>query len=400
MTAYWADSPFPRLLRPDEIDISGDSLGSGGESSGVHRLAPPRQEWVFKRYTKPVPSAPLAGLIAHPQNFSPQDITTINRHTAWPVARVEERPGQSIGVIMPAAPEPYWATVQLPSGRSRRQLLELDQLARATSRQKSLGLPGQELPDRLAACASFTTTAALFEQAGLVYLDWSFANVLWSTADHSTYVIDVDGATFGPRQQIGSHMFDDPLVPMRASAGVEVDRYRVALLVAWCITGRSPDRQQMLNDIHLLSASNGPAAPIAMLINRTLDATQLGDRIALHHLRDALQASIRRTGPSTTTTPRPDVSSSQATITWKPIGAKRPAAVPGGNRAGSNAPAAGPPKVTLPARQPTPGPAKERVLTPAPAPIAKQSSKSSTATIVIVVSLILLAIFIFTALNK
>ena len=118
---------------------------------------------MFKRYVASVPSPQLAGLIAHPENFTAHEIELINRHTAWPVARVEERPGRSIGVIMPAAPEQYWTCLQLPRGRKERRLLAVDLLTREATRQRQLGLPGQTLSDRLAVCVSIVTVAALLE---------------------------------------------------------------------------------------------------------------------------------------------------------------------------------------------------------------------------------------------
>jgi hypothetical protein len=322
MTAYWARSPFPAAVPLDRIDLGHESLGSGGEASAVHRLAPPHGDWVFKRYVASVPSPQLAGLIAHPENFTAHEIELINRHTAWPVARVEERPGRSIGVIMPAAPEQYWTCLQLPRGRKERRLLAVDLLTREATRQRQLGLPGQTLSDRLAVCVSIVTVAALLEHAGLTYLDWSLANVLWSVNDHTAYLIDIDGVTFGPRPQIGTHMFEDPLVPMKAIAGVEVDRYRVALLVAWCLTGTMPDPVRMRASVNALAAEPGLAA-IAALLNRTLDAARLGERVSLDQLRDALlAAAVRQSDPLKV--PSVDIAHGPATINWRPIVGERP----------------------------------------------------------------------------
>jgi len=358
-TADWRHSPFPRIMSPDQIRVAGDSLGSGGESSGVHRLAPPHQDWVFKRYSTPVPSLPLARLIDHPGRLTPDRRSVVDHHTAWPVARVDDDNGMSVGVVMPAAPDPYWATIRPPSGRSRRRLLDVDLLARDGTRQQQLGLPAQTLTDRLAVCASFTSIAALLEEAGLVYLDWSFANVLWSTADHTAYLIDIDGATFGPRQQIGTHMFDDPLVPMKAPAGVEVDRYRVALLVAWCLTGRSPDRQRMLEDIHTLATTTGPATAAATLIERTMQATRPQDRVRVQQLHDALRQATMSPADGCLVLPRDVVASGEpepptagsgvgtgpGPFARPPVPAARPAGPTGGaarrTRPGSARPAPG-----------------------------------------------------------
>ena len=293
MTADWSHSPFPRVVAHDQVHTIGSSLGSGGEASGVHRMAPPYDDWVFKKYAKPTPSGPLAQLIAYPDRLGPADLEIVNRHIAWPVAQVEEERGSSVGVIMPAAPSKYWTTFDL-LGKPKHQLLELDHLARDAGKQQNIGLPPQTMNDRIRVCAWITSIAALLERSGMVYLDWSFANVLWSTEDHSAYLIDIDSTTFGPRQQIGTHMFDDPLVPMKSTAGLEVDRYRVALLVAWCLTGRSPNYQLMTDDINRLATGRGPAAAVATLVGRTLTATEVGARIPIGQLRDTLRRATHQ----------------------------------------------------------------------------------------------------------
>ena len=107
--------------------------------------------------------------------------------------------------------------------------------------QAQAGLPPQSLTDRISVCASIAARAALFERHGLVYLDWSYANIFWCRGDHSAYVIDLDGCSFGPRPQIQTPSWDDPHVPLGTTAGNESDRYRVALLIARCLTGQRGD---------------------------------------------------------------------------------------------------------------------------------------------------------------
>jgi hypothetical protein len=325
MTAAWSNSPFPRKIPYRDVRTEGDVIGSGGETKGVMRLAAPHQDWIFKPYHTPVSPAPLERLINFPSTLGSDDLGIVDKQTSWPVAAVVDDLGHCVGCLLPVAPAPFWATLTLPSGRRRRQLLAVDHLARPSQRQEQLGLRGQAMDQRLAVCASFTSVASLFERSGLVYLDWSFSNVLWSELGHEAYVIDLDGASFGPRQQIGSQMFEDPMVPMKVMAGVEVDRYRLALLVAWCLTGMSPDLPGMRNELRNLAAGTGPAAPIAGLLNRTFQARRLAERVEIWYLHDALRVTVNGTSAIR---PRPDAGRASSSVrNWKPIDPERRAGV-------------------------------------------------------------------------
>lgn len=217
MSGAWSRPPVGRVVPQAELGALGKNLGeNNGESRRVCRLEK-HPNWIFKEYPKPVPLVGikrLDQLIKLPQQMSAADKDLVDGHTSWPASRVIDPQQKTIGVLMPLAPPTYSADRQLPSGRSESRVLEVDVLALTEDRQKASKLPPQSLADRISVCASIAAVAALFERHSLVYLDWSYANIFWSLSDHTAYVIDLDGCSFGPRPQIQTHNWADPQVPL------------------------------------------------------------------------------------------------------------------------------------------------------------------------------------------
>jgi len=190
---------------------------------------------------------------------------------------------------MPVAPSIYNIARQLPSGRIRHKALEIDVLALTGQRQAQIKLPSQSLGDRLTVCSSIAAVGALFERYGLVYLDWSYANVLWSLFDHSAYVIDLDGCSFGPCLQIHSPNWEDPLRPRGLEAGNESDRYRVALLVARCLTGIRADLANTMDSLDRLSSYNEAMHHVVELLAQALYTENTKERPPVTTLKAALE---------------------------------------------------------------------------------------------------------------
>jgi hypothetical protein len=196
---------------------------------------------------------------------------------------------------MPLAPETFSTTWELPSGRVSRRRLEVDVLALTEDRQIQLKLPPQSLSDRISICASIAAVGALLERSGLAYLDWSYANVFWSILDHSAYVIDLDGCSFGPRPQIESPNWADPLVPLGLNAGNASDRYRVGLLVARCLTGMRADLAGVRDAVDSLRAYGETIGQVVRLLTHTLTTAHVAKRSSITELSVALEAA-KRTG--------------------------------------------------------------------------------------------------------
>jgi hypothetical protein len=294
MTGAWSRSPVGRVLRLTEVGALGEKLGeNNGESRRVCRVQK-YPDWIYKEYPAPVSIdhvQRLTQLIQLPEQMTAAHKALVDEHTSWPVTRVVNAQQQTIGVLMPLAPATFSAPRQLPSGRTKLGPLEVDVLALTEARQAQMMLPSQSLADRISVCASMAAVGALFERYGLVYLDWSYANVFWSLNHHSAYVIDLDGCSFGPRLQIQSPNWADPLVPRGRQAGNESDRYRAALLIARCLTGMRADLAETRSGLFGLLLRGGPAGGVAGLLIKALGAQSTAERPSIAELSAALEAA-------------------------------------------------------------------------------------------------------------
>jgi hypothetical protein len=364
MNGVWSRPPGGRIMRIGDGDL-GEKISEGaGESLFVCKLKN-HPGWLYKAYRSPSADdsvARLDRLIGLPAAMTPPDQAIVDQHTAWPAARVVNAAGRTTGVLLPMAPAAYQFEMALPNGRSLRKYLEVDHLAQAAARQQQVGLPAQSLADRISVCASIAATADLLARFGLVYLDWSYANIFWCPADHSAYLIDLDGSSFGPRPQIQTPLWEDPQVPLGTTAGNSSDRYRVALLIASCLTGqRVHEAQAARTQLIELRKQSVEVEQLAELLLVALTTNAAG-RPAIAKMKGALDAVDRAVRPATRTsaTRTSHVMDDRGGVTnWKPIGGKpattaQPTTHPAGQSTGQST---GRPTGTPPASPVTPGPA-------------------------------------------
>jgi hypothetical protein len=350
MTGAWSAPPLGRVANQSEIGPIGQKLGeNNGESRFVARLLH-FPDWVYKEYQSAATiqeSKRLDQLIMLPAGMGKPDMTLVESNTAWPAVRVINDKRQTTGVLMPFAPEHYHADLRVSGGRSRRKVLLVDQLALPPEQQKILPAP-QLLVDRIAVCTSVAAVGELFERHRLVYLDWSYANIFWSLTDHSCYVIDMDGTSFGPRPQIESPSWEDPRVPLGSAAGNESDRYRVALLIARCLTGMRPVADT-LTALHALRRTHSAAVEqVAELLIVSLTARTPGERPSVKRIRTALDQANKSSG-----TTGPQTGSVKA---WKPLTPPKTAAQPVIRQPGASTPGntpTPPPRTTPPPARPS-----------------------------------------------
>lgn len=301
MSADWPHALAARSVPRDDIGVLGDKIAEdNGESRFVCRLAD-HPGWLYKEYQSPLPipgAAQLATLIDLPQKMTVDDMMLTIKQISWPASRVTGDTGETVGVIMPQAPREFSTDLILPAtGRRKTSHLTIDLLASSAEKQAALGIPSQSLDKRLAVAKSLLAVADLFERHGLVYLDWSYANAFWSTGNHSVYVIDMDGASIGPRRQIQSPNWDDPLFPFGAGAGNETDRYRVALLVARCLTGLRPADGDL--DVALAAIGQGQElGALVRILRRALSAQDAAQRPSLGDLKAVLDRARVQDTPS------------------------------------------------------------------------------------------------------
>ena len=297
MSVTWSQPPASgRTIRVSELGSLGENLGQdNGESRRVCRV-PRFPGWLLKEYRAPLTlgrARRLERLIWLPSQMVSADLDLVNGHTAWPAAQVVNPDGKTIGALIPLAPDSYSYTWKLPSGRIQDRMLEVDMLALSEADQRGRNFPPQSLADRVAVCASIAAVGALFERHDLVYLDWSWANVFWSHRDHDAYVIDMDGCSFGPRPQIQSPHWEDPLVPMGNSAGKGSDRYRLALLIARCLTGTRADIAATETALQDLRANSGvEIGRVVQLVIQAIRAPSVEPRPTLTKVSEALEAAM------------------------------------------------------------------------------------------------------------
>lgn len=315
---------LPAVVSHQELGPLGKNLSEhNGESRRVC-LVPVFPGWLFKEYLEPVTLPEvrrLDRLIQLRTSMDSAESALAAGHASWPGCRVVDSGRRTVGVLMPLAPDSFHYDWEVRPGRVRRQPLVIDVLALPEGRQAQLQLPPQSVADRVEVCASVARVGALFERHGLVYLDWSYANVFWSALDHAAYVIDMDGCSFGPRPQIQSPNWDDPLVPMGENAGNESDRYRLALLIGRCLTGQrgtAVEVRQALNG-SLRRHSIKVERVVEMLI-QALSAQNVTDRPSLLKISAALAAAD--TGIVSPTAPPGHVK------TWRPITSKPASSAP------------------------------------------------------------------------
>src|SRR5262249_35248360 len=156
--------------------------------------------------------------------------------------------------------------------------------------------------------------------------------------------IDIDGCSFGPRLQIENVNWSDPLVPRKHLAGTEVDRYRVALLTARCLTGQR-EAHAATAALEALAAQDGTTTQaIARLVVQAVSAPSWDGRPPLAGLHGAPARAIRALdGP----VPPKTAPGSDGVIGWKTI-IRPPAATAQPDTAAPNAASVGPARQTLP----------------------------------------------------
>lgn len=318
MTSTQQAARPPAVVSVSELGTLGDNLGKNNGESRRVCLVPKFPAWIYKEYSAELRSADvqrLDRLIGLPASMAKPDRDLARSHASWPASRVVDGQG-SVGVLIPLAPDSFKADLETRPGRTKSKMLEVDLLAQPEDQQVRLKLPGQSLGDRISVCASIARVGALLERSGLVYLDWSYANVFWCWRDHSAFLIDMDGCSFGCRPQIQTPNWADPLVPLGRKAGNETDRYRLALLIARCLTAERGDplkARTALNDLRMHSESVEKAVEVLI---RALSAKIAAERPSMADMSAALDVADGL--------PALSKSGAGGVTHWKPVNRAKP----------------------------------------------------------------------------
>lgn len=287
--------------------------------------------------------------------------------SCWPVSRVIEK-GRTVGVLLPRAPDKFNAALRSLTGIGQRKPLAVDWLAKSSDQQAERGLPRASFDQRIKVCRDIAAVAAILEQEGIVYGDWSYANALWSITDFSGYLIDVDACAFGSRPWVATPNWDDPLTPQGTPVDGNTDRYRLAIMVARCLTGER-DVAAALDEARAQSlAASRPG--IGQVLTRAVNARSRSARPTVAEILQSL-----------TQQPLSNVAR------WKPVGrgVKQPQPVSAAPRIQSVRPPSQRSAVTRPVTTPS---------RPASRPAAKPSLPSVASVLIalIVIALVLLGV--------
>jgi hypothetical protein len=294
---------LPRVIDLAQLGALGEPVSSGdGQSVSVTPLTQ-RPQFLFKQYKTPGDrreSVRLDELIRRPETV-PAVTTLLRSSTSWPVARVNDSSGGVLGCIIPRAPESFITEIDLRSPQSEkkqepgpgapvtRRYLDVDLLAASPQRLARMGVRPPSLDERMTAVRSLVKVADSLEQLNLVYSDWSYSNAFWSPREHAVYVIDVDGCAVGSGANIFQPNWEDPLTPQRVAADTYVERYRVALLTARCLTSE----RAIPNVVARLQDKESPVCgnPLREVLLDMMLMSSRGDRPSVSKLLDVLEGS-------------------------------------------------------------------------------------------------------------
>jgi hypothetical protein len=291
---------LPRAVRLDDLGPLDEPISEhNGQAVAVRPLAN-HPGWLAKLYRPdqhphPEDARRLDGLISAPDGLPTSERAALYAGTCWPAARIHGSGNPVVGCVIPKAPEEYRAELRR-GAFSERRFVEIDWLAKPDESIERIGLPSPGLAGRLAACRHLTELAAILETLGLVYSDWSFSNAFWSPEQDSVYLIDVDGCRPEKMPDIHQPNWADPLTPQGTPADGYTDRYRLALLVAKCLTGRRD-----ADAFHAVAASPWPyQRPASEVLLDMLLGTDRERRPSSAQLNQALND-----GPYLRPVPRP-----------------------------------------------------------------------------------------------
>lgn len=241
MTSHVGEWPLPSVVPLTSLGPLGPPVST---DDGQSRKVSPLERydgWLAKLYRSPVGDAGTArldALLALPGAVSEGDRQLIRSTTSWPVARITAGLNETVGCVIPRAPANFHVRLQASATRAVHKYLDVDWLAMsdATLVGRSIRVPSNA--ERLRVCRNVIAVAACLERHRIVYSDWSYSNTFWDPLEHSVFVIDVDGCGRDSIPNIFQPNWDDPLTPRSARADGCTDRFRVALLVARCLTGK------------------------------------------------------------------------------------------------------------------------------------------------------------------
>jgi len=372
--------PLGRVASIASLGQLGRTIATNnGQSDAIYELDR-HPGFLFKQYKSFMvagdDASRLDGLTGLLDSATAAERELLGKASSWPRCRVV-RGNETIGVVLPRAPDIFKTEFTIRSGRTTRDYLEIDWLAQPKEACDRRGLPWLSFSARLSVVRDIVRIAEFCERNGVVYGDWSYANAFCSFNQECGYVIDIDGASFGPRPQIFSHMWEDPLAGGAAVTVTPVgsqqptdtltDRFGVALLAARCLAAQR-DTNAALQSLYE-QASRHKCPKISALVRQAIlaDKRKIRPRVAtlLGEIEQAC-SKLGQTGGGPTTQPGGVPSQPGANVSsWRSVNGKIGAAPNTGSGSAQRRPA-GPPSAAPASGRPNPGRATPPTSRPRP----------------------------------
>lgn len=305
---------FGQTVERSRLGELSEEIGSPGQCLAVRPLKQ-HPQLLFKEYRRNQLTAAdhnrLAALVQLPDRMTSQDRRLLLASTAWPQTRVIEDE-RTIGVVVPRAPERFYASLRSPYGDVETMPMCIDHLANPDDRFPQLGLAVPGLKRRVEVCRGLAVVAAMFERHGIVYGDWSYQNAFWSPTDGSVFLIDADGCSFGPQPWVESIGFEDALTPAGKQVDAFSDRFRCAIMISACLVG-ARQQQQAVSGLAAVRAADAGLDAVSGVLRQIVTARTRESRLALSEVHAALTTTAHRPGGAKRTTSRSPV------VGWDPV---------------------------------------------------------------------------------
>jgi hypothetical protein len=225
--------------------LAGADLAAAGQTTAISLCALGGTVYVYKRYIPSItaarPGDRLSRLVHWRLDLQPADRQQLDERTAW-VRHVVRRDGETVGVLVPPAPNQFWRVTAERKPKPR----QFDLLVRPDGeRSRSRGWEFLSVPQTVARLGHLLETLIFLHQRNVVVGDLQGGNILVSnlTGVPSTFLIDCDSVLLGgewtlPASELQVLRRNDPEEDWPPVLNQRTDLYKFARLAAWA-TGKN-----------------------------------------------------------------------------------------------------------------------------------------------------------------
>lgn len=236
--------PAAATLARAELGELGAQLGRGAQAI-VYELPgltidDVREPLVYKEYRE-VTGSPndIRRIVANRLALDPAKRAMLDKISAWPL-RVVEEDGELRGILMRKVPDSFMDSLVLPgSGRTTKQLREIQNLFIDPALAKWLGRPVPDTRQRLRICRDFAAALTFFHtELSIAFGDINARNELYRLDQQPTVLfIDCDGVRrsgeVSGNQQLNA---PDWVPPNNEPLSQPTDLYKLGLFILRCLS--------------------------------------------------------------------------------------------------------------------------------------------------------------------